>query len=199
MGDIDFFPNIAAYPNAPSAILAYAEVTANQAGIGVGGGGAGIDLTGLSVSVNVPAGRRLRVSGHAIISAPSAAGWTVMDLKEGSTALGVIGDNYWTATTNPELMYDGSVILSPTAGTHTYKLNLRNVSPTVTLLASATNPAYIMVEDITGTAYPTGYTYPRGLLVYAAASGVSGLGTAATDVPHATRTITLPASRRIRR
>ena len=48
----------------PKGVLGYAQVTANQGSITTGS-----DLTGLSVTVTVPAGRRLKITGFAAIYA----------------------------------------------------------------------------------------------------------------------------------
>ena len=52
----------------PKGWLGYAQVVANQAGIGT----TEVDLTGLTVTVTVPAGRRVRIIGHVVAGSAAA-------------------------------------------------------------------------------------------------------------------------------
>jgi hypothetical protein len=150
----DITPTPAPSSGAPSSTLAYAQVVANQTLT------AAADLTGLSATVTVPAGRRLRITGLAQFNNENAgANNMYLQIYEGAarltfsalggTANGVRGE-VGTIT--------AQVVLSPSAGTHTYKLvgtaDLFNVS----MAASADFPAYILVEDISGTGI-TGHTH----------------------------------------
>lgn len=120
--------------------LGYAQVVANQTPVT-----AEIDLTGLSVAVTVGTGRRIKISGQTLwISTASAT--VAVEINEGVTELNefqahssIIGNGFSAA---PE------VIVTPSAGAHTYKLTARMFGGTGTLLASALTPAYILVEDI---------------------------------------------------
>ena len=123
--------------------LGYAQVTANQGSIT-----AVTDITGLSVTVTVPANRRIRihVSGHL----GSTVAGDEMDLlvREGSTSL---QERVTTANTANRIEgMDSIVILTPSAGPHTYKASAsRSVGTgTVTFQAGATFPGFILVEDI---------------------------------------------------
>lgn len=171
-----------------SSILAYAEATSNQTLIGT----TITDRTGLSVTVAVPAGRRLRISGHTMIGSPSAAlfgnGW----VRDGTnTTLGRYGNAYF-ASTSQEYMWDGSIIISPAAGTHTFKLSVSTTTGTVTSFASSTNPAWIMVEDITGTLWPAGQSVDTGMLPMVPACRV--YNGSAQSIPNGTETmLTFPA------
>lgn len=146
MGRIDIYPTTA-LQGPPSAQLGYAEVTANQTGISTE-----TDLTGLTVTVTVPVGRKIRITGHCgEVDNDATAGSVVGRIKEGATTLGLFAAN--TLGASVAVCLDASVIITPTAGTHTYKLSLhKNVGAgTLTLGANSSQPAFILVEDITGT------------------------------------------------
>jgi hypothetical protein len=150
----DVTPTPALASGAPSSTLAYAEVAANQASIT-----APTDLTGLSVTVTVPAGRRIRISAHINHQNTSSGVLDALYIMEGSTilqkALTVTGAVSLEETLEP------SVVISPSAGVHTYKLQADRSGGTMSMLASAQTLAYILVEDVTGVSY--NYTSP-GLL-----------------------------------
>jgi hypothetical protein len=69
-------------------------------------------------------------------------------------------------TTTEYIVATGSAIISPTAGTHTYKLTLHKEAGggSVTLAASSTYPSFILVEDITGSVWPTGSAVTAGMV-----------------------------------
>jgi len=129
--------------------LGYAAITAS---IGpTAAATADADLTGLSVTVTVPAGgRRIKITGY--ISDYEQSGgvgttYGVVKVKESTTVLA-------TAAMNPSAVLPNTwtVISSfvPTAGSHTYKLSHANngTGPTYTYGASATSPSFILVELI---------------------------------------------------
>lgn len=129
--------------NLPRGILGYAQVTTNQNGIGT----APIDLIGLSVTVTVGTGRRIRVSAQVRANkATGGATWVDVSIKEGATNLqsGVItpgGDGYFT-------LHNPSVVLTPTAGAHTYKLSGVCNTGTFNAQGDPLFPMFILVEDI---------------------------------------------------
>lgn len=123
--------------------LGYAQVTASQGSITTE-----VDLTGLAVTVTVAAGRRIRISGYGLFQSTVTDDVCELRIKEGATLL-----NLWTGTVRPANINktaDAHVILTPSTGSHTYKLTaIRNSGTgTVTFGAAATLPAYILVEDI---------------------------------------------------
>jgi hypothetical protein len=124
-------------------LLGYAEVTANQTTISTE-----TDLTNLTVTVEVAASRRIEVSTK-INSQPSTNdNAAVLRIKESTTNLQLI--SLVLGRTNASETLAGSVILTPSAGSHTYKLSLQMAvgTGTVDLIASSTNPAFILVKDI---------------------------------------------------
>lgn len=124
--------------------LGYAEVTADQSGITTIA-----DLTSLSVTVTVRSGRRIKISGE--IRALSSVGSDLVGLyiRESTTTLREIPTEL-SATANRQEDIYGQVILTPSAGSHTYKLSLARIAGTgsVTMKAASTYPAHILVEDI---------------------------------------------------
>ena len=70
-------------------------------------------------------------------------------LREGSTQLQAAPYALAAATSGYGVTCD-VLIAAPSAGVHTYKVSIirSTGSGTITLIAGATNPAYILVEDI---------------------------------------------------
>jgi len=122
--------------------IGYEQVITNQGPFGP----ADTDLTGLSVAVTVGAGRRIRVSCLVTLAVGLAAGRLHLNINEGATVLQHSEeDQGLNGYTTVEL----SAVLTPTAGVHTYKLQAgASTGTTATLSASATGPAYILVEDL---------------------------------------------------
>lgn len=121
--------------------LGYAAVTANQTSIG----GSVTDLTSLTVTVTVAAGRRIKVSGFANLF-DAANGSVQLLIRESSTTLqnfqGGNGSGSNQAGCSP------TVILTPSTGSHTYKLSAAVAGGNGTMYAASTAPAFILVEDI---------------------------------------------------
>lgn len=140
-----------------SSIIGYAEKTTSQAGIG-----AETDITGLSVNVTVPAGRRIRITGSVSFLPTVANQNNRLRIKEGGTVFQTIDSIQ--ASTGQEERVEGSVVISPTAGSHTYKLSGQVTSGTTTVVAGATIPAFILVEDITGSLWPAGASIGAGMI-----------------------------------
>lgn len=120
--------------------IGYNEVTASQTGIT-----SATDLTGLSVTVTLPASRRIKVTGQATVTRTVADGQVLGRIQEGASALGVFA--YHNALTEHS---GGEVILTPSSGSHTYKLTLERQTGTGTvgIAPAAGNAAFILVEDI---------------------------------------------------
>jgi hypothetical protein len=128
----------------PGGVLGYAQVTASQ-----GTYTALTDLTGLAVTVTVGSGRRIRVTGWAGQGSSTATDTMLLAIVEDSTAIenahisapGTTGGHFGSVV---------SVVRQPTAGVHTYKLQGQRLTGAgnVTMEASATVPAWIMVEDV---------------------------------------------------
>ncbi len=125
----------------PAGVLGYAEVTSGQSGIT-----SVTDLTGLSVTVDVPAGRKVRVTGRGGVSQQTGAGVHRGRIQEGAT---VLQDWSWGDLPAGERTHAmGSVVVAPSSGSHTYKLTLDTSSGSTSLVAASDRPAFILVEDL---------------------------------------------------
>lgn len=116
----------------------------------------GTELVVLTVPVNVPAGRSIRVRGVGNVSRSIADGTTLFAVKEGATFLfHAVKDGLANETLTPERT------VNPTPGAHTYTLTVQNYSGTgvSTVNANANQPMQLIVEDVTGTEAPTGAYY----------------------------------------
>lgn len=123
--------------------LGYAQVTANQTGIGT----TVTDLTGLSVTVTVTASRRIRVTGYIPVQQQTNGRLVTAYVREGSTTL----NDYLLAIDGTASLFGtipAAVVLTPSAGSHTYKLSLATSGDTVNMIAASGRPAFILVEDI---------------------------------------------------
>lgn len=122
--------------------LNYAQIVVSQATIS-----AEVDVTGLSIAVTVGTGRRIKVSGEAFFLNDATAGQAAFKIYEGVTTL---VDRPTGMIANENGSVHASVILTPSVGAHTYKIRATKFvgAGTVTLGATATQPAYILAEDI---------------------------------------------------
>jgi hypothetical protein len=120
-------------------VLGYAQVTTAQTV-----GTTPTVLTGLTLTVTVPASRRIKVTGKMIVSpnagaviAPSIYADAV-EVQKSTTVL----------QTGEFMGVHLEVVLTPTAGNHTYDLRLSTNSGQVSNQAAATFPSFILVEDL---------------------------------------------------
>lgn len=126
----------------PQGFLGLAERLSNHGGIA--GESAVADL---SVTVNVPAGHRIRISTILHLSSNYAGvGASTTRIKEGSTTLQQ-GRNQFAGQFHQQ-MSQPFVVLAPTAGSHTYTVTVQADSSTVDVLASTTDRAQLFVEDL---------------------------------------------------
>lgn len=144
----------------PQGTLGYAEVTAGQPGISTV-----VDLTGLVVTVPVLAGRRIRIIGQAMFhNQLAAANWAILQIVEGSTILNDALVSFDATGSNQQYgSVSVAISLTPTAGTHTYKLQAFATSGTVNMMASSTRRPFILVEDITAITASQPIAVPTGL------------------------------------
>lgn len=155
MSGIDVFPRVAG----AASTLAYAQVTADQALTA----GTEADITGLSVTVTVPAGRRLKVTGTIYLQSSNADVVAILALhKNGAQAQ---SSQYINRTANVAEKASVDFVDTPTAGTHTYKLRgYLGTGATAQTTAGAAYPGFILVEDITGTVWPEGSQVTAGMV-----------------------------------
>lgn len=113
-------------------------------------GGAGStaenDVTGLSIPVIVPTGRKIVISGFANVFNNNAAANMEYRIKEGATQLASTRIN--VVNTNViEFCPFSTQAITPTAGSHTYKLSqISSLTAGPNVSASATQPAFLKVE-----------------------------------------------------
>ena len=127
----------------PGGVLGYAQVTANQTGITTV-----VDLTGLTVTVTVGSGRRIQITAIALFQDGTIDTQVIMSIQEGATVLQQAAIERGRCGLLTRRSTPWSVILTPTAGVHTYKLTAQVPAGTVQMTAAATTPAFILVEDI---------------------------------------------------
>lgn len=119
----------------------YAEVTANQPNLGTAS-----DLTSLTVTITAIANRRLRIYGEIIMGATGGGGQGNLNLLEGATQLQTATHSFSIAGESEKMQV--TKIITPTAASHTYKLNAGKNAFNADLAAAATFPAFILVEDL---------------------------------------------------
>jgi len=124
-------------------VLGYVQTVADQTGIGT----TPVALAGLSLPIQVAAGRRIRVTALGQFTA-STSGNTVRmrTLIDGAnTQLAAVTIQAGTQVQTVQ----SSVVVTPAAGAHTFSLNgqMSAGTGTVTLNGSA-GPCYLMVEDL---------------------------------------------------
>jgi hypothetical protein len=128
----------------PGGWIGYFEKTSDQSGITT----SATALTGLSGTVTVNTSRRIRVSAFARFNSGTATDDFTLSIQESSTDIAttsIVGDR-----TNVTFGAFVSVILTPSSGSHTYTCvgGLAAGTGPVTLQASSTHKAYLLVEDL---------------------------------------------------
>ena len=130
----------------PAGWLGYLPRTSDQTGITTE-----VDVSGVTVTVTLNASRRIKVSGYTSGIGMSNVD-TVAQLSIYADGVSVAYDRVPCAFAN--LTYNSSAqpvaILTPSAGSHTYKLRISRLvgSGTVTIAADTDRVCYILVEDI---------------------------------------------------
>lgn len=106
---------------------------------------AATDVTGLTATATFPAGRRIRLSASIGISKDTTAGGVSVRIMEGAT---VLQQAYQSLPANEYKYWHPFVVISPSAGTHTYKVNTTVDATTAPTNVSAAGPAQLLIEDI---------------------------------------------------
>jgi hypothetical protein len=135
-----------ATPTSGPVTLGYAEAVTPQSGITTV-----VDITSLSVPVTVAASRRLRITGHYLVKSTVAGDKAETTITQDGTIL-AYDETYLHAANGDQLVIVQAIVI-PSAGTRTYKLRVARAlgTGTVTVDADPTYPAWLLVEDITGT------------------------------------------------
>lgn len=123
--------------------LGYNQAVASQSGIT-----AATDLTNLTVTVTVGTGRRIKISCDVAVNRTVADGTSNVLILEDSVQVHAI--NVTTPIVADPSHGGGFVVRTPTAGSHTWKLQLLRATGTGTtgLFAASNQIASILVEDI---------------------------------------------------
>ncbi len=134
--------------NGPRGRIAKAQITANVGSMAT----TATDVTGLSVTFTAYANRRYKVTIQGgLDNAATGTQAAAFYLREGSTTMGAIFQSYLAANGANGDQEFGSAVWEGTlsAGSHTLKVSANFTSGSANIfLASATVPAFIMVEDI---------------------------------------------------
>jgi len=119
----------------------YLEVTANQ-----GPTAGSFDITGLGATVTTGSGRRIRIGGLARFANTVAGTQQQFVVAEGATQLSIVTVDI----VNSARQYSApvEVFLTPTAGSHTYKLVAISSAGNTTMQAAAGSAAFIHVSDV---------------------------------------------------
>lgn len=130
--------------NTPGGWIGYVQITGNVTGLTH----VNDTLTGLTVTVTVGTSRRIMVTGSCLFNSSTAGDDSSLQIQESSTVLGH-GATYMQRTSQ-NYFARCEVVLTPSSGSHTYLLTggLSGGTGPVQLVASSTNPAYILIEDL---------------------------------------------------
>lgn len=125
-------------------LSAYAEITTNFVSTTVGQE----DIPNLAVTITIPTTRRIKITAFSpfFTNSGSAANIVGIYIREGATELAMSSASI---ATNYRYMCSVSCSVIAAAGSHTYKIAwVQTGAGTFTLNASATNPAFILVETV---------------------------------------------------
>jgi hypothetical protein len=145
----DVTPTPAPASTAPSSVLAYVSSTTTQSAISTE-----TDVTGLTATVTVPAGRRIRLVGRIEVGSPSVNNNCFLLVRETTAASAEVGRASAVVNTSTEATLSAESILTPSAGTHTYKCTLQTNAGTVGTTNIGNAPNYLLIEDVTGVSIP---------------------------------------------
>lgn len=153
----DITPTPASGTGAPGSTLGYAEKVSNQ----VIATPAETIITGLSSTVTVPDGRRLRITAQVGIDSNVSNDLVTLRIKQ---------DGVTVNQQTRELPLFGTQfrepfmeVITPAAGMHTYTVTTARVAGTGTSFL-AYGDSHLLVEDITGALWPTGEQVTAGLI-----------------------------------
>jgi hypothetical protein len=126
--------------------LGYVDRTSNQTTIT-----SEADLSSLTVTVDVPADRRLKVTGSARVRGVDGSADAFLRIKEDGTQIQrAIAHPGGASAENDDTVMIQAVV-TPSAGSTTYKLTLEKVAggaSSLSVIAASDAPAFLLVEDI---------------------------------------------------
>jgi len=120
-------------------VLGYKQVTAAQGGIS-----GPTDITGLAATINVPFGRKIKISLNIGFFQSATNNYVEAAIMEGAATLALAQTPLTAASQRGTV--SPFIILCPTAGVHTYKISAAAFTGGAQTLASATNPNSILIE-----------------------------------------------------
>jgi hypothetical protein len=127
--------------------LGYNERTTDHAGFGA----TEADVASLTLIVAVPANRRVRVMAYARVDSSAGADQrSLLRIYEDAVVVQISSAYSPGSTSAGQIVHNPSRTLTPSTGSHTYKVTAQRSggSGTVNVIASADSPAYLLVEDI---------------------------------------------------
>lgn len=122
-------------------ILGYRQITANITGTSI------TQAVGLTCPVIVPTGRKVKVSS-AVTTSNDGVNTNTLSLWDGVVNSGTqiqAASTYIASGTGQEFLHP-AIIVTPSSSSKTYNAGLAASANTMTVVASSTRPAYIMVE-----------------------------------------------------
>lgn len=127
----------------PLGTLGYVQVTAGQSGITTP-----VDLTSLTLTLTAGTGRRLRVSAFCFFQSTVVDDLATLTILQDGSQVSA-GQTLMRPAGQPTSVFV-AVVISPTAGSHVYKLQGGRAvgTGTLTMVALATVPAFLLIEDI---------------------------------------------------
>jgi hypothetical protein len=148
-GGSNTFTNVPASALATSAImLGYTPKTSNFTTTS----GSAVQVTGLTVTVTIPAGgRSIKITAFAESLYGNATAYIIMSIWDGTVGSGTQlarGQIYNPSTTNAATTVMVQAIVTPSAGSKTYNVGLLTGAGTATLESVSGGPSFILVEAI---------------------------------------------------
>ena len=138
---------------------AYGTATTNSASFGTSMADITFGGSALSLTFTAVANRRYKITTRVKLtsSITGAGSVTQVVVADGSNnTVGVVQQQVISATSSDDPVFLGSVIVAPGAGSISYKLRGYRVNGTgtITALASAADPMWLLIEDIGPSAAP---------------------------------------------
>jgi hypothetical protein len=125
-------------------ILGYRQITAD---VTLTGPTSATQVTGLSVPVIIPTGRKVKITGTSRYFFGTAATNSIASIWDGTVNSGTkLQEAYIGPAAGATAALNSSVVLTPATSTKTYNLGLQASSGNVTIGGSSTTPGSITVE-----------------------------------------------------
>jgi hypothetical protein len=130
----------------PGGWIGYNEVTANQTPIT-----SITDATGLSLTVTAGTSRKVKITGYVGFQSTVGTDIGVLQITDGSNVAVNVCNVQCNLTTVAQVIAHAQAVLNPSSGSNTWKLRVARGgggSGTLALVAAATTPSFVLVEDI---------------------------------------------------